>query len=283
MVERRLGKSGLCAELVQTPSDPDTWTLYIDDIPHSRVNLARPELLDFEYVRWIGHWLDESAPEGHPVTALHLGGGALTLARYLAHTRPGSRQQVIELERDLMAMVYEYLPLPRTANVRVRFGDARATLERLPQGLRGTVDCVIVDVYEGDHTPPHVTTVEFYAQLRELLAPSGIVVANVSDGQALSFARAQAATLRRVFSDVALCSEAALLSGRRFGNVVMVASQVPLPLANMARLLASDPIPARLVEGDAVTRFIAGARPSTDESARPSPSPDRGLFAARKR
>jgi spermidine synthase len=46
------------------------------------------------------------------VHALHLGGGALTLPRYLAHTRPGSRQLVAEVDDALTDLVREHLPLP---------------------------------------------------------------------------------------------------------------------------------------------------------------------------
>jgi len=77
---------------------PGSYTLVVDGTPQSHVDLDDPTHLAFEYVRRIGHAVD-LLPEG-PVTALHLGAGALTLPRYVEATRPGSRQQVIELEAD---------------------------------------------------------------------------------------------------------------------------------------------------------------------------------------
>ena len=56
----------------------------------AHVDTADPTHLFFEYLRRIGHVADAFAPAGAPVRALHLGGGALTLPRYLAATRPGS-------------------------------------------------------------------------------------------------------------------------------------------------------------------------------------------------
>src|SRR5215472_5930226 len=91
------------AELVPDLSRTDSWLLFIDGIPQSQVDLDDPGYLEFEYVRRIGHVADLAFPAGDPLRALHLGGGGLTLPRYLAHTRPGSRQLVAELDAELTA------------------------------------------------------------------------------------------------------------------------------------------------------------------------------------
>ena len=91
-----------------------------------------------------------------PLTAIHLGAGALTIPRYIETTRPGSRQQVIELEPALWDLVRESLPLPRGASIRVRIGDARGGLGRLPAGLVGAADLVVSDVYSGAQTPADI-------------------------------------------------------------------------------------------------------------------------------
>ena len=86
-------------------SRTDSWLLFIDGVPQSGVDLADPGYLEFEYVRRIGHAADLAFPARQPLRALHLGGGALTLPRYLAHTRPGSRQLVAELDDALTDLV----------------------------------------------------------------------------------------------------------------------------------------------------------------------------------
>ncbi|WP_407922391.1 spermidine synthase, partial [Agromyces humi] len=101
-LERRLSVSGHVARLEESRSVPGSWTLYVDGTPQSHVEVERPDWLGFEYVRRIGHAIDLVRPEGAPITAVHLGGGALTLPRYVAATRPGSRQQVVELESELV-------------------------------------------------------------------------------------------------------------------------------------------------------------------------------------
>jgi len=132
---------------------------------------------------------------------------------------------------------------------------------------------MVVDVFSGARTPAHVTSIEFYTELAEFLAPDGIVLVNVADGPGLAFARSQASTLQTVFGNVAALAETQILKGRRFGNVVMVASKSPLPTEWMPRLLAGGPHPSVVVAGRELSDWIAGAPVSTDATAIPSPPP----------
>ena len=272
-------ESGLEAVLREDPFTPGSFQLVVDGTPQSHVNPDRPTELFFEYVNRMGHVIDQ-LPAG-PLTALHLGAGALTLPRYVEATRPGSRQQVLELERGLVDLVREHLPWPKSAAIRVRYGDARATLAKLPAALRGTVDLAIVDIFGGARIPAHVTSAEFYAEVAAYLAPEGVMLVNVADGGALAFARGQASTVGYVFADTALLAESAVLKGRRYGNFVLVASKAPLPLDWIPRLLLGGPHPASVVRGRELTDWIAGAAIVTDQSSTPSPPPARSIFQVR--
>ena len=270
--------SGYTAVIESDRWVPGAFTLVVDGTPQSHVNLDDPTQLFFEYVQRIGHVIDQIGDPGSPLTAVHLGAGAFTLPRYIEATRPGSRQQVIELETDLVDFVREQLPLPRSAAIRVRHGDARDVVGRMPGGLMGAVDLLVVDVFSGARTPAHVTSIEFYELAVALLAPNGIIAVNVADGPGLSFARGQAATLLSAVVDVAALAETQVLKGRRFGNVVLVGSQMPLPLEWMPRLLAGGPHPSKVVTGAELRAFIGGAAVVTDVTATPSPLPSRGIF-----
>jgi spermidine synthase len=266
--------------------EPDRWvpgayTLVVDGTPQSHVNVADPSQLFFEYVQRMGHVIDQLGLPGQPITAVHLGAGALTLPRYIEATRPGSRQQVIELESDLVDLVRSALPWSKQASIRIRYGDAREVMGRLPAGLHGTVDLLIVDVFGGARTPAHVTSEEFYRSAASLLAPEGVILVNVADGPGLAFARGQAATLRSVVGHVAALAEPQILKGRRFGNVVLVGSPAPLPLDWMPRLLAGGPHPAKVVTGHELRDWIAGAAIVTDGTAVASPLPSASIFRQR--
>ena len=278
-----LKSSGLRATIEPDPYQDGAFILEVDGTPQSHVFVDDPGELFFEYIRRIGHVLDQVGEPGQPLTAVHLGGGALTLPRYIEATRPGSRQQVIELEQDLIDFVREHLPLQRNANIRIRYGDAREVMGKLPTGLHGNVDVVIVDVFSGARTPAHVTSVEFYTEAAKLLSPQGVLIVNVADGPGLAFARGQAATLQAVLPNVIALAETQVLKGRRFGNVVLVGSSDQSIGHWLPRLLAGGPHPAKAVEGAEMKQFIANAPIVLDSTAIPSPTPNKTLFQISKK
>jgi SAM-dependent methyltransferase len=263
------------AELVPDPDRPRSWTLIVNGTPQSHVDLDDPAYLDFEYVRRLGHVVDLVAPPGRPLRALHLGGGGLTLARYVAATRPRSSQQVVEIDAALVDLVRRRLPLERGARIRIRTGDAREVLARAPED---SFDLVVGDVYAGGRSPAHLTSAEFFADVARTLRAGGFFAVNLADGAPLSFARAQVATLLTVLPEACLLADPAVLRGRRFGNLVLVAGHTAPPVAGLTRKAAGDPFPGRVVHGEELTRFASGAAPVTDATARPSPRPPDGIF-----
>lgn len=268
---------GAVARIV--PSDfTSGYELIVGTTPQSHVDLDDPTHLHFEYVARMGAVIDRLRMPRQPLTAVHLGAGALTLPRYVEATRPGSRQQVIELEPTLVDLVREHLPLPKGAAIRVRIGDARSVMERLPAGLLGSVDLLVSDVFSGAQTPAHLTTIEFYTAAARLLAPDGVLLVNVADGAGLAFARRQVATVRAVLPHVVVLAEVQTLKGRRFGNLVVAASATPLPTEWLPRLMAAGPHPAKVAQGAELDELVRDARPATDADATPSPKPSASVF-----
>ena len=267
--------AGGLAELVPDLDRPGSWLLYLGDAPQSQVDLDDPASLEFEYVQRIAHLLDVIAPAGTPLRVLHLGGGALTLPRYLAATRPRSSQLVAERDAALVDLVREYLPLPPRSGIRVRIGDAREVLASVPPGR---FDVVISDVFAGARTPPHLTTVECAELAARALAADGVLIQNVADGPPLAFAKQQVATVMSVFPYGVMVAEPGVLRRRRFDNLVVAGSRRPLPVAELTQRAAADPFPARVLDGGELDRFVAGARPATDATAQPSPLPPPALL-----
>lgn len=266
---------GGLAELLPDRERPGAWTLLVDGAPQSHVDLDDPAYLDFEYQRRLGHVADLVAPPGRPVQVLHLGGGALTLARYVAVTRPRSTQQVVERDTALVQLVRRALPLDPAARIRVRGTDAREGLAKVPDGW---ADLVIADVFSGARTPAHLTTAEFLTDVRRALKPAGWYAANIADGPPLAHLRGQLATAATVFPELALVADPAVLRGKRFGNAVLVGAGQPLPVAELTRRSAGDPHPARVEHGRGLVDFGGGAAPVTDATAVASPAPPSSVF-----
>jgi spermidine synthase len=254
---------GGLAELVPDIDRPGSWLLFMDGVPQSQVDLDDPGYLEFEYVRRIGHVIDLAFPPGEPLRALHLGGGALTLPRYIAHNRPGSQQLVAELDAALTELVRKRLPLPtaRRGRIRVRAEDARKVLESVPAD---SYDVIVSDVFAGARTPFHLTTAECARAASRALRPGGAYLANVADGPPLAGSRQAVSTVRSVFAEVCLVAEPGVLRGRRLGNFVLAASADPLPVDGLRRRTAGDPFPARVVDGAELARFAAAAQVITD-------------------
>jgi spermidine synthase len=257
---------GGLAELVPDIDRPGSWTLFLDGVPQSQVDLDDPGYLEFEYVRRIAHVIDLAFPAGAPLRALHLGGGALTLPRYIAHDRPGSQQLVAEIDAALTALIRDRLPLPapRRGRIRVRAEDARKTLESVSPGR---YDVIVSDVFAGARTPFHLTTVECAQAAARALRPGGVYLVNVADGPPLTVIKRAVSTVRSVFRETCLVAEPGVLRGRRLGNFVLVAGDQPLPLDDLRRRSAADPFPARVADGAELARFAAAAAVITDSAA----------------
>jgi spermidine synthase len=249
------------AELVQDLDDTDGWLLYLDGVASSYVDLSDPTNLVFEYVRWIGHVLDLARPEGDPLDVVHIGGAGCTLARYVAATRPGSRQVVFEPHADVLDLAREAFGLRSGHGLKLRVGEGRAGLTGLPAQ---SYDVVIRDAFVGDTVPAHLLTAEFLAETRRVLRADGVYIANVADKQPLMLARAEVSTALEAFAHVAVIGEPSTFRGRRFGNLVLVASDSPIDTGALRRRSASGGAPGRVMDTDDSRAFTGGAKPLTD-------------------
>ena len=261
---------GGTAELLRDADREAGWELDVDGVPQSYVDLDDPTHLEFDYVRLVGDVLD-LLPDGR-LDTLHLGGGACTLARYVAATRARSRQLVVEADAGLAELVRTHFG---TSGFRLRVGDAREVLVGLPDA---SSDAVVGDVYVGAALPAHTSTLEHVREVHRVLRPRGAYVLNVGDGPPLAFVRTQAATLSAVFGHVVLLGDPGVLRGRRFGNLVLAASDAPLPVEGLRRRAARAAGTARVVAGPDLVAFVAGARPALDATAAPSPLPPPEVF-----
>lgn len=263
------------ARLCPDPERQGGWTLLVDGVAQSYVDSANPTYLDFEYMRRFAAVIDLVAPAGQPLRVLHLGGGAFTMPRFVAATRRGSRQEVVERDASLVTMVSGELPLP--AGIEVRIADARAALEATASA---SVDLVLSDVYQAAQMPRSVASVEYARHVSRVLRPGGWYAANVADLPPLAFTRVQAATLLAVFPDVCVIAEPGMLRGRRYGNVILAAAHRPgeTAIERLTRAVAHDVFPARLLHGATLDRFLSGARAVTDAIAGDGPTPPPSLL-----
>ena len=201
------------------------WVLQIGGVEQSHVDLEDPTRLVHEYLRRMGNVLDAVWPAGQPLRIAHLGGGALTLVRYVQVTRPGSEQVVVEIERELPTLVTTALPLPEGTVVEVVSGDAREELAAM-EGRR--FDAIVLDVFSGEESPSHLATKAFYLEALAHLEDDGLLLVNVGDDAGQRFLAAQVRELEGAAEELGLSgvwtlTHASLLTTPADGNIVLIA------------------------------------------------------------
>jgi spermidine synthase len=247
--------------------DRDTgWTLMVDGAEQSYVDVEDATHLEFEYMQHIALVIDAFFDDEGPLSALHLGGGACTLPRWLAATRPRSRQTVIEASEQILEAVK---PLGGIPGVNVVLGDAVVALEDDADAGR---DLVIWDLYDGPRLVTSTLTLQTVQEMRRVLRADGLAVFNLSDATPFDMVRPVVAAVNVVFDDALLVAEPTILRGRRSGNCVLVAANRSLPVPTVRRRAAAAATRGRVLAGEQLEAFQAGAVPPTGD--RPLPEPD---------
>jgi spermidine synthase len=224
------------AEVVTDPHHPTSRLLLLDGREAGQVDLSDPRELAFAYMRRIADLIDAFRPPGTALDALHIGGGACALARYVEATRPRSRQLVWEIDAGVVALARAHLGLRASPRLRVKVGDAAELIRSRPER---SADLLIGDAFDGPDVPAALSTAAFVDQVRRVLRPAGVYALNVIDLPPLDAVRAHDALLRAAFAHVAWVAPPGVVRGRAPGNVVLLASAVPLPVAALRRAAAA--------------------------------------------
>jgi predicted O-methyltransferase YrrM/MFS family permease len=263
-----------CASIEHDPGRPSGRVLRLDTLRHSYVDLDDPTYLDFRYIRLFAQVADfvdtsplDTAPldpspfdpsplDTAPLDTLHIGGGGFTFPRYLAATRPGGTNTVVEIDDELIRIAHDHLGLAANGEIEIYPSDARQVVRRLADD---TYDLVVGDAFGGLSPPWHLTTREFVEDIRRVLRPGGVYTVNVIDGGPARFARAQVATLLEVFDHVVVVLPVTPTSAPV--NHVLVASNAPLEGFSVS---GNDGV---ALAGAAVAGFVDGARSLVDDHA----------------
>lgn len=239
----------------------------------SFVDLDDPTHLEFDYVQRMADVIDLLGQPGAPLRFVHIGGAGLSLPRYLTATRPTSAQIVLEPDEHITALVRQELPLPRRSGIKIRPVDGAAGLAAMRDGH---ADVIVLDAFDGARVPAHLTTADFFAEIARVLADSGTLLVNLGDTAPFTWSRRVLAGLRLALPELMVSAEPATLKGRRFGNLLVVASRRSVPSTELRRRTAGSPFPYSVLGPADVASRLAGGTPFTAEDAEPSPAPPHG-------
>jgi spermidine synthase len=186
---------------------------------------------------------------------LHVGGGACALARALAVEDPRGRQEVCEVDPDVLALARQHLGLRRAPGLRVRVAEGRAFVARQPDA---SWDAIAIDAFVAATVPRHLITVEALADAARV-APLTLV--NVLDDRGTRDVRAVAAALSESYPHV-------WALGGRAGNTIVAGARPALDLDRIRAQAAADPSPARLTPPGEMARMLGGTPALRDEDVR---------------
>ena len=218
------------------PRRPSGRLLRQREMEASYIDLADPRHLEFDYLRWMRTVLQVARAR----RVLHIGGGACALPRALAAEDPGGRQEVCEVDADVLALAREHLGLRRVPGLRVRHAEGRAFIAK--QGDTSW-DAIVIDAFVGVAVPRRLITLQALADVARV-APLALI--NVVDNRSRREVRAVAAGLGGAYPRV-------WMLGGRVGNTVLVGAVANMDLDRIATLVAGDRSPARLIRSDATT------------------------------
>ncbi|MDF1766189.1 MAG: fused MFS/spermidine synthase [Gammaproteobacteria bacterium] len=197
------------------------------------MNTADPERLVFEYAKmtFAGLLLK---PEPQRILIAGLGGGSLPLT--LTALYPDATIDVIEIDQAVVNVAKDYFGFAETDKVKVSVNDARVFVKRAGL-LEQRYDFVILDAFTGDYIPEHLLTEEFLEEVRAIMAPEAVLVANTFSTS--RFYDHESETYQQVFGEF---FNFKLPSS---GNRIIIARDTPLP-ARGELMVAARELSARV-------------------------------------
>ena len=178
--------------------------------------MSNPDKLVFEYTQMMlaGLYLD---PQPQRILVIGLGGATIPSA--LQALAPNAQIDVVELDAavDGVARTYfAFKPGPRT---KVSIEDGRVFVKRAGRA-HATYDLIMLDAFESDYIPEHMLTREFLTEVKAIMAPRGVLVANTWSSSGLY--DHESVTYGAVFGD---------FFNMKLGNRIIVAQLGGLPSA----------------------------------------------------
>ena len=154
-------------------------SLVLDHLVHSYTDLNDPLYLEYEYIRIYEEVVRWQARKRKSIKALFLGGGGYTFPRFIEAKYPKAKIDVVEIDPEITRVVQDYLGVSKDSRIRSFNEDGRWFVMNCKE--QGSYDFIIGDAFNDLSIPYHLTTKEFAMQLKRLLKPDGLLLANVID------------------------------------------------------------------------------------------------------
>jgi len=154
-------------------------SLVLDHLVHSYTDLKDPFYIEYEYIRIYEEMVRWQAKKRGSFKSLFLGGGGYTFPRFIGAQYPKAETHVVEIDPEITRVAQKHLGISGDTKIRSFNGDGRWFVMNCKE--KGSYDFIFGDAFNDLSIPYHLTTKEFAMQMKSLLKPDGLLMANVID------------------------------------------------------------------------------------------------------
>lgn len=192
------------------------------------INTRDPKEMLFHYTRMTMAGLLVN-PNPKNILIAGLGGGTIPTA--LNQLYPETNIQVLEIDQAVVNVARDFFNFTENEHLQATVVDARVFIKRA--GLEGKkYDFIMLDAFTSEYIPEHLLTQEFLEEVKQILTPDGVLVANTFSTSNLY--DHESVTYKSVFGAFFNFK----LAGT--GNRVIIAQQKPLPDMGQLKAAAED-------------------------------------------
>lgn len=176
------------------------------------IYLDAPDKLRFEFTQM--GFVSLAFLDRDPKNVLFVGLGAGAMPKYFAARYPEALIDIAEIDPDMVAVAKKYFYFKENERMKVHDEDGRLFVKR----TKKKYDWIILDAYQNDYIPFHLTTLEFLKEVKSKLKDNGVVVANITAPFRNKFFDSMVMTYKKAFPHVAI------FKGKKSANFIFVAT-----------------------------------------------------------
>jgi spermidine synthase len=149
-----------------------------------------------------------------PKDVLFVGLGAGAMPKYFTWRYPDAIVDIAEIDPDMVSVAQKYFYFKENERMKVHVEDGRLFVKR----TKKKYDWIILDAYQNDYIPFHLTTLEFLKEVKSRLQDDGVVVSNITSQFRNKFFDSMVMTYRKAFPHLYV------FKGKKSGNFLFVAT-----------------------------------------------------------
>ncbi|MHB8880535.1 MAG: spermidine synthase [Thermodesulfovibrionales bacterium] len=176
------------------------------------IYLNAPDKLLYEFTQM--GFVSLAFMDRDPKDVLFVGLGAGAMPRYFTGRYPDAAIDIAEIDPDMLAVAQKYFYFKDNERMKTFIEDGRLFVKR----ARKKYDWIVLDAYQNDYIPFHLTTLEFLKEVKGRLKDDGVVVANITSTFRNKFFDSMVMTYKKAFPHFYI------LKGRKSGNFIFIAT-----------------------------------------------------------